>query len=444
MTAHATLSASGAPGWMRCYGKLAMEQPFPNTSSAYADEGTAAHEVAQMCLEQGQDASAFAGRIITVARGEGAQRTERKFTVDEEMVEHVQRYVDIVRGLGGELMVEQRVDFSRWLFGPDFTVPVLDERGEEIGRAPPEAFGTSDAVVIWPEQREVAIVDLKYGRGVAVSAEENEQAQLYACGTLDLLALAYDVEDDWTVRLMIVQPRIGNVSEWTLTVAQLKDFAARASVAARHAMHQFEGKAEPKLTPGEKQCRFCRAKATCPALAAEVAETVHDGSGPADLSDFADLTVAAPSDLALLSGDLLGDRMAKVDQIEQWCKAVRAETERRLLAGEEVTGGGGFKLVQGKRGARAWVNPEQAEEALKAMRLKVEQMYDMKLISPTTAEKLHKAGAIGPRQWAKVQELYAQSEGSAHVAPAHDKRPALSLAATADDFAVVEDGGDLA
>ena len=420
MTAHATLSASGAPGWMRCYGKLAMEKPFPNTSSAYADEGTAAHEVAQMCLEQGQDASAFAGRIITVARGEGAQRTERKFTVDEEMVEHVQRYVDIVRGLGGELMVEQRVDFSRWI-GVD------------------GSFGTSDAVVIWPDQREVAIIDLKYGRGVAVSAEENEQEMLYACGTLDLLALAYDVEDDWQVRLMIVQPRIGNVSEWTLTVAQLKDFAARASVAARHAMHQYEGKAEPKLTPGEKQCRFCRAKAVCPALAAEVRDVVSAGAATAD--DFSDLTQVEAAVTAADTDEWLSGAMQKVDLVEQWCKAVRAETERRLLAGQEVPG---FKLVQGKRGARAWVNPEQAEEALKAMRLKVEQMYDMKLISPTTAEKLHKAGAIGPRQWAKVQELYAQSEGSAHVAPASDKRPALLLSATADDFAVVEDGGDLA
>lgn len=406
---------------MRCYGKLAMEKPFPNTSSAYADEGTAAHEVAQMCLEQSQDASAFAGRIITVARGEGAQRTERKFTVNEEMVENVQKYVDIVRGLGGELMVEQRVDFSRWI-GVD------------------DSFGTSDAVVIWPDQREVAIVDLKYGRGVAVSAEENEQAQLYACGTLDLLALAYDVEDDWTVRLMIVQPRSGNVSEWTLTVAQLKDFAARASVAARHAMHQYEGKAEPKLTPGEKQCRFCRAKATCPALRDEVKDIV---SGAAIPEDFADLAPLQTEELRVLRGDdsYLSAAMQKVDLVEQWCKAVRAETERRLLAGQEVPG---FKLVQGKRGARAWVNPEQAEDALKAMRLKTEQMYDMKLISPTTAEKLHKAGAIGPRQWAKVQELYAQSEGSAHVAPAHDKRPALSLSATADDFAVVGDNSDLA
>lgn len=409
---------------MRCYGKLAMEKPFPNTSSAYADEGTAAHEVAQMCLEQGQDASAFAGRIITVARGEGAQRTERKFTVDGEMVEHVQRYVDIVRGLGGELMVEQRVDFSRWI-GVD------------------GSFGTSDAVVIWPEQREVAIVDLKYGRGVAVSAEENEQEMLYACGTLDLLALAYDVEDDWTVRLMIVQPRIGNVSEWTLTVAQLKDFAARASVAARHAMHQFEGKAEPNLTPGEKQCRFCRAKATCPALAAEVRDIIGGSNGkPATPEDFSNLNVAHEiSTTSESSDDWLSGAMQKVDLVEQWCKAVRAETERRLLAGQEVPG---FKLVQGKRGARAWVNPEQAEEALKAMRLKTEQMYDMKLISPTSAEKLRKAGAIGPRQWAKVKELYAQSEGSAHVAPASDKRPALSLAATADDFADVSDNSDLA
>lgn len=417
MTQHATLSASGAPGWMRCHGKLAMEKPFPNTSSAYADEGTAAHEVAQMCLEQNQDASAFAGRVITVTRGEGAQKTERKFTVNEEMVENVQKYVDIVRGLGGELMVEQRVDFSRWI-GVD------------------DSFGTSDAVIVWPEQREIAVVDLKYGRGVAVSAYENEQAQLYACGTLDLLSLAYDVEDDWQVRLMIVQPRIGNTSEWPLTVGQLKDFAARASVAARHAIHQYDGKAEPKLTPGEKQCRFCRAKATCPALAAEVRDVV---TADATADDFDDLTVADDEAIAAQPDDQLAAAMSKIDLVEQWCKAVRAETERRLLAGAEVPG---FKLVQGRRGARAWANKDEAEAALKAMRLKAEQMYDMSLVSPTTAEKLAKAGAIGPRQWAKVQELIVQPEGKASVAPAEDKRPALTLSASADDFDNLE--GDLA
>jgi hypothetical protein len=120
--------------------------------------------------------------------------------------------------------------------------------------------------------------------------------------------------------------------------------------------------------------------------------------------------------------------------MEMFCKAVRAETERRLFAGTEVPG---FKLVEGKRGNRAWVNAEEAELQLKGMRLKTEQMYDLKLISPTTAEKLAKAGVIGPRQWKKLQEQYAQSQGKPSVAPANDKRPALTVAATTDDFDVL-------
>lgn len=418
MTVHATLSASGAPSWMRCYGKLAMEKPYPSTSSKFADEGTAAHEVAQMCLEQGQDASAFAGRIIEVARGEGVHRSVRKFTVDEEMVENVQKYVDIVRGLGGELMVEQRVDFSDWIGVPD-------------------SFGTSDAVVVWAEQREIAVVDLKYGRGVPVYAEDNEQAMLYALGTLSMLDLVYDVGADWAVRLMIVQPRIGNTSEHVLTVADLKEFALKAKIAARHAIHQYEGQAEPKLTPGEKQCKFCRAKATCPALAAEVMSTTS--SPEAAPTDFDDLTVASKADIACSGEDWLGTAMGKIDLIEQWCKAVRAEVERRLCAGEPVEG---YKLVRGRKGARAWINADQAEEAMKAMRLKADLLYDRTLISPTTAEKLYKAGDIGPRQWPKVQELFHQKEGGPSVAPESDKRPALSRDVTADDFDILE--GDLA
>lgn len=410
---------------MRCYGKLAMEKGLPESSSKYADEGTAAHAVAEMSLLQEQDAAAFVGRMIEVKNGVKVECTE-------EMAEAVQVYLDTVRAIPGDHVVEQKVDYSRYLF---------DEGQMAEGMT---AFGTSDFTSVIEADREIVVVDYKHGRGVAVSAEENEQEQLYALGAISAYDLVYDIEDDWTVRLMIVQPRANNISEWTTTVGALKEFALKAKLAARHAAYQYDGHAEPQLSPGEKQCRWCKRKATCPALAGEIAATVHDGSGPVDLTDFADLTVAAPSDLAILDGELLGERMSKVDQIEQWCKAVRAETERRLLAGEEVTGGGGYKLVQGKRGNRAWVNPAQAEEALKAMRLKTEQMYDLKLISPTAAEKLHKAGEIGPRQWAKVKELYAQSEGAPHVAPAHDKRPALSLSATADDFAVVGDSSDLA
>ena len=133
--------------------------------------------------------------------------------------------------------------------------------------------------------------------------------------------------------------------------------------------------------------------------------------------------------------------MEKIGLVEMTASAIRAEVERRLVAGVEVPG---FKLVEGKRGNRAWVNPDEAELQLKTMRLKVDEMYDLKLISPTTAEKLAKAGKLGPRQWAKLQDQIGQAQGKPSVAPESDKRPAISVAATADDFAVIEDGSDMA
>ena len=123
--------------------------------------------------------------------------------------------------------------------------------------------------------------------------------------------------------------------------------------------------------------------------------------------------------------------------IEGWCKAIRAKAEAELLAGHPVPG---YKLVEGRRGSRRWTNDAEVEQTLKSMRMKLEEMYDFSLISPTTAEKLHKAGTIGPRQWPKLQGLITQSEGKPSVAPATDKRPALVIQATADEFADVSEG----
>lgn len=406
---HAILSASGAPGWMRCYGKLAMEKGYPESSSKYADEGTAAHEVASMCLEQGQDAAAFCGRLIQIKGGD-------TWEVTDEMAEPVQVYLDTVRGLGGELMIEQKVDYTRFLFDEGHDPAIT-------------AYGTSDALVV--VGTELIVVDYKHGRGVKVDAEENEQLQLYALGCYDVASLAYDIQ---TVRLMIIQPRANNISEWTLSVDELLQFGLRAKIAARHAAHQYEGNAEPKLTPGEKQCRWCKAKATCPALGAEVTTIVDSrAAGP---EEFSNLVV---DNAAVIEGHHeldLAEAMAKVDLIESWCKAVRGEVERRLLEGKEVEG---YKLVQGRRGARAWANPEEAEATLKGMRLKQEVMYDFKLISPTTADKLAKAGTIGKRQWPKVEALITQADGGPSVAPASDKRPAMLVAVTPDDFLEVVD-----
>lgn len=406
MAEHARLSPSGAAKWLACPGSLAMERGIPDTSSEHADEGTAAHALGEMALSSGKDCRDFEGDSIEVAG--------REWRVTREMADYVQDYVAAVRaqvGAVGDLAVEQRVDFSH-------VVGV------------PEQFGTADAIVLTPVADgcyELQIHDLKYGRGVKVDAEGNPQLRIYALGALGDLELLYNISQ---VRTFIHQPRLSHVSEELLTVAELQKFASQVREGAQQAIHWLGQEDMPSataLTPGEKQCRWCKAKATCPSLRAEVSEMVT-GASPSDVAlDEFDIL---PADSTTAESEL-ARCMDKVDLIESWCKAVRAEVERRLLAGDCVPG---YKLVEGRRGARQWADAEQAEAALKAMRLKVEEMYDLKLISPTTAEKLHKAGAIGPRQWPKVQALIAQAEGKPSVAPESDKRPAITVAPALDEF----------
>lgn len=392
---HARLSPSGAHGWMAC-----PAWGSDSTGSKYADEGTAAHTLAAWCLTEERPARAYLGRVIPAGKHE--------FTVDESMADHIQRYVDQILSYCGSftpaggfirvhhLLVEQ-------------AVPIGHVTGED------GAEGTSDAIILTKDGEEVQTHDLKFGQGERVDAENNPQLMLYALGALVVAALL-----GWTpkrVRCVIHQPRLDHLSEWTCTVDELQAFAKRVDQCADEIHH-----GQAIAVPGEKQCRWCARKATCPALALFVQETIG--------ADFEEI-VAGSRNIDPDFAHSIHAQMNAVNLIEDWCRAVRAETERRLFAGDEVEG---YKLVEGKRGARAWVDEKQAEALFKSMRLKQEEMYNSKLISPTQAEKLLKDT---PKRWARLDGQISQSQGKPSVVPVSDKRPALAINKVEDDFEVI-------
>jgi len=377
MSGHAKLSPSSAARWMTCPGSVTLSEGIPDTSSDNASEGTMMHAFAAECLKSNLDAWSFVG----------LQEKETGLVLNEKQAKDIQFYVDhvveILDATGGALYVEERLPIG-WLTG---------EEG---------AHGTADAVITTPD--ELIIVDAKFGFR-EVEAEGNPQLMIYAAAAWDDLKVAYDFK---RVRVVISQPRLLAKPEFSFSIDDLRMFMADVAFSAELTRQQID-----VYVPSEKGCQWCRAKAICPALRTSV------------MDDFDTVVpeTAHEDDLARV--------MANANLIEGWIKAVRAEVERRLLAGEPVPG---YKLVQGKKGNRMWANPEEAEATLKSMRIKHDQMYDYKLASPTSIEKLAKADEIGPRQWTKIQTLITQSEGQPSVAPESDKRPALVTSAAASDF----------
>lgn len=433
---HAFLSPSGAAAWMRCNAKPYRERDFPDQGNESADEGTAAHFLLDQCLVQNVDAEHFTGLRIKTEDGKTEFHTSGAYPVGPDMTREIQKVLDLARceAEGATIYPEQQLP--------------IDQFTGEAG-----ATGTADMVIV--RGKTIWVRDLKYGRGVQVFAEGNEQLLIYGGAALDEFDVAGECD---TLVLCIDQPRLNHFDTWTLSVAEARELLEKIKLTA---IYILEAPEELEAVPGEKQCRFCKASATCPertafTVEAIVGEFVDLGKGfvqvsmiqaekllaqsfgvkPKDVEydDLGTFTVKKPSirpaleaateRLTTAEDERLATLMDAADMIEGFAKAVRAEVERRLLKGEFTDAR--YKLVEGRQGARSWKDEEVAEAELKKMRLKVDQMYDFKLISPTTAEKVLKEA--NPRKWSKLQPLIGRSDGKPSVAPASDKRPALNLA----------------
>ncbi len=200
MTAHAKLSASGSARWLSCTGSVKAESTLPNTTTPYAMEGTAAHELADMCLSDGLSPHDYINQHIA------------GIPVDEEMADHVASYVAYVKSFSGIHFYEVRVDFSEWI---------------------PNGFGTSDAIVIDEKLKTVHVIDLKYGKGLPVDAENNSQGMLYALGVLSEYSFIYDLDH---VVIHIYQPRIKNYSSWSISANDLLKWAEWAKAKSRRSL----------------------------------------------------------------------------------------------------------------------------------------------------------------------------------------------------------------
>lgn len=477
MGVHALLSPSGMPAAIRCLAKPHRERGLPDQSSSFADEGTAAHFLMEQCLLQNVDAKHFQGLRIQVKDGVTEFHTSGQYPVGLDMIGPMQKALDYVRAVadGATIYTEQKLSIAHitsehWhkvtgavCFKNDAGQYVDFDNGDLYSEDEVEpATGTTDVWII--KGRVAHSIDLKWGMGVQVFAKDNEQQEMYTDAGLQEFDFLGEVEE---IHLHILQPRLQHFDEHVLTRAEL-DARIELIRKASKEIAFTPGELLP-ATPGDKQCKFCKASATCNERTDHTMElivgefvdldkgfvkvempqaekllaqsfgvkpaaiTYHIGEGSGVIED-PHFTVKKPSirpsleaateAVATADDERLATLMDAADMIEGFAKAVRAEVERRLLAGKFTDAR--YKLVEGRQGARSWTNEAEAEAALKAMRLKVDQMYDFKLISPTTAEKVLKEA--NPRKWNKLQPLIGRSDGKPSVAPASDKRPALSMA----------------
>lgn len=369
--AHAILSASASSRWLHCTPSARLERKFPDASSPYALEGSRAHERAEY----------FLNRFLKTGDSNVLIRE------DVEMNDAVQAYVNIcvekinearTASPDAQIKVEQRLDFSRWV---------------------PEGFGTGDTVMVSDKYFE--IVDLKYGKGVPVSAINNSQMRLYALGMYEAFGYLYGADE---VRMTIVQPRLDSVSTETISVDDLLTWGEEVKKKAKIA---FAGKGD--FCAGN-HCRFCKARNTCRAHAEYELKNVKEDLQTAELEDFE-----------------ISDILLRAKGIKTWLDGLESYALGKALDGYDWPG---MKLVEGRSNRKITDDVIAANNLMNAG-FGAEEIYKPQALrSITDLEKL-----CGKKMFSELMSgVIEKPPGKPMLVSADDKRQAIELQNVKNDF----------
>lgn len=369
---HALLSASSAHRWMGCTPSARLEQEFADQESEAAAEGSAAHALAEHKLRK--------------ALKLRSRKPVSKYDSDE-MDDYTTGYVEFVMEALAEaklncpdpqVLIEQKLDFSCYV---------------------PDGFGTGDCLIVASPR--LHVIDFKYGLGVLVDAYQNPQMMLYALGALRIFDCLYDITE---VAMTIYQPRRENVSTWTISVDELREWAE--TTLKPKADLAFKGEGE--YTPGS-WCQFCRAAVKCRTRAEAKLE-------------LARFEFAQPP---LLTDEEIEEILGKLDDLTKWANEIVAYAQDAAINhGKEWSG---FKLVE-SRTNRKYTDEDAVAHAAAAAGY--HDIYRKSLIPITEMEKL-----MGKQTFKEVLGgLVIKPAGRPTLVPAYDKRPAITTVGANHDF----------
>lgn len=370
---HSVLGASAADRWMNCTPSAQLTAGMEDEATTFAAEGTAAHALCEW-------------KVRKALKMRAGRRPTSDYWTDE-MEEFTDDYRDFIMDLVGQAkltckdpvtLIEQHLDFSCYV---------------------PDGFGTGDFLLV--ADRELNVVDFKYGRGVAVYADHNPQMMLYALGALNLFDCLYDIEQ---VTMTIFQPRLSSISTWTISAEELYKWAEEVLKPKA----ELAAKGEGEFISGS-WCRFCKARNTCRARA----------------ESFLELAKMEFQPPALLSDEEVAEVMEKAAELSKWASDVMAYAQAEAI--ENGKHWNGYKLVEG-RSTRRFIDEKKVEEAAKGAGYT--DIYNKSLISLTAFEKL-----MGKDTFKEVLGSYVtKPAGKLTLVPVSDKRPEVTVNTVNDEF----------